>query len=88
MIRSTIDNHRGIAHLTLARPVRAIRDFGRGVCAYEVEGDARYAIAQVLAKLGRRREARTECDKAFASNPNLQGAKALTESLREARAES
>jgi len=62
----------------------ALRDFGHAVGAHEVEGDARYAIAKVLVKLGRGREARAECDKALSLKPNLQRAKALMESLREA----
>lgn len=115
-MRSTIYNHRGIAHLALARPARAIRDFASAVRwnaensrayfnlglahralgnptralrelrhalkAHEVEAEARYLIAQILADLGRRREALVECDKALAVKPNLRGAKALKESLR------
>ena len=118
-IRSMIYNHRGIAHLALSRPARAIRDFTnaarwnaenlrayfnrglahralgrrtaalrdlrRAAAADEVEGNARYAIAQVLTEMGRLREARIECDRALASNPNLRGASVLKESLQQAR---
>ncbi len=117
VVRSMIYNHRGIAHLVLARPIRAVRDFksavrwngenyrayfnrglahrnlgnsasalrdfGRAVGSSEVEGDARYAMAQVLADQGKRREARVEFDKALALKPNLPGAHALSETLRE-----
>jgi putative GTP pyrophosphokinase len=116
VIRSMIYNHRGIAHLTLSQPARAIRDFTsavrwnaenfrayfnrglsyralgkpvmalrefrRAVDAHEVEANAHYAIAQVLTELGRRREARRECDRALALNPKLRGAKALKERLQ------
>lgn len=115
-IRSMIYNHRGIAHLALSRPARALRDFEsavhwnaenfrayfnlglahralgkptlalrelrRAVKAREVEAEARHVMAQVFAELGRPRDARAECDKALAVNPNLPGAKALKESLR------
>ncbi len=121
-IRSMIYNHRGIAHLALAHPKRALRDFGhalrvdpenfrahynRGLCyralnqperalrelrrsvaAHDVEASARYAMAQVLADLGRRRQARSECERALALNPDLEGARELAEALareREAR---
>ena len=114
-IRSMIYNHRGIAHLTLSRPARAIRDFRsavrwngenfrayfnlglahrglgkpatalrafkRALVGHEVEGEAQYAIAQILAELGRRREARSACDRALALKPNLRGAKTLRETL-------
>jgi tetratricopeptide (TPR) repeat protein len=110
-----IYKHRGIAHLTLARFARAIRDFdnavrwntgnSRAYCnrglaqralgnpaialrgfrhaldSHEVEGDARYAIAQTLAELGREREAQAECDRALALKPNHPGAKLLKECL-------
>jgi len=118
-IRSMIYNHRGIAHLTLSRPARAIRDFRsavrwngenfrayfnlglahrglgkpatalrafkRALAGHEVEGEAQYAIAQVLVELGRRREARSACDRALALKPNLRGAKRLRETLQKAQ---
>lgn len=114
-IRSMIYNHRGIAHLALARPARAMRDFAsavhwnaenfraffnlglaqralgnptrairelrRAAKAHDVETEARYVIAQILADLGRRREALTECDKALAVKPNHRGVKTLKKSL-------
>jgi len=118
-IRSMIYNHRGIAHLALSRPARALRDFTnavrwnpenfrayhnrglsyralakpamalrefrRALGAGEAEANAHYAIAQVLAELGRYREARVECEEALALNRNLRGAKALKERLQNAR---
>jgi putative GTP pyrophosphokinase len=118
-IRSMIYNHRGIAHLTLSRPDRAIRDFTSAVrwngenfrahfnfglanralgkpttalCAFrralaghEVAGEAHYAIAHVLAEMGRRREARAACDRALALRPNFESAKSLREALKKAQ---
>jgi tetratricopeptide (TPR) repeat protein len=118
-IRSMIYNHRGIAHLTLSRPARAVRDFTSAVrwnpdnfrayynrgLSYRAlarpamalrefrhvldvggaEANAHYAIAQVLAELGRYREARVECEEALALNRDLRGAKALKERLQNAR---
>ena len=72
----------GIAHRALGKPTMALREFRRALTAHEVEGEAHYAIAQVLAELGRRREARASCDRALALKPNLQGAKALRQSLK------
>ena len=77
--------NRGLAHRALGKPAMALRDLMRAADAHEVEGDAHYAIAQVLAELGRQREARAACDRALALNPNLQGAKALKQSLQVGR---
>lgn len=63
--------------------MQALRDFGHAVRGHEVEGDARYATAQVLANLGRHHEALAECEKALELKPNLQGAEALMDICRE-----
>jgi len=115
VIRSMIYNHRGIAHLALSRPARALRDFAsaarwnaensrahfnvglaqralgkptlalralrRAAKTQDVEAEARYVIAQILAAQGRRGAASLECDKALALKPNLPALKALKDSL-------
>jgi len=119
-IRSMIYNHRGIAHLSLSRSGRAIRDFDmalrwnpdnararynrglayrvqeklelaladfkRAAVAHEIAACAHLAMAQVLAETGRLREARAECDRALAVDPDLQGARILWNDLRESGA--
>ena len=60
----------------------ALREFRRAVAAHEVEANAHYAIAQVLAELGRPEEACHECDRALALNPKLRGPMLLRERLQ------
>ena len=73
--------NRGLAYRALEKPAMALQEFRRAAAAHEVEANAHYASAQVLADLGRRREASRECDRALALNPKLRGAKALKERL-------
>jgi len=80
--------NRGLAHRALGKPGPALREFRRAVAGHEVEAEAQYAIAQVLAELGRRREARSACERALALKPSLQGAKALSESLQKSQGRS
>jgi len=75
----------GLAHRGLGKPATALREFKRALAGHEVAGEAQYAIAQVLAELGRRREARSACDRALTLKPNLRGAKALRETLQKAQ---
>ncbi|MFQ5699436.1 MAG: tetratricopeptide repeat protein [Myxococcota bacterium] len=71
----------GIARRAVGKPALALGAFRRALGAHEIEGEAHYAIAQVLAELGQRREARTACERALALKPTLQGARTLRESL-------
>jgi tetratricopeptide (TPR) repeat protein len=72
----------GLAHRALGKPTLALRALRRAAKAQDVEAEARYVIAQILAAQGRRRAARLECDKALALKPDLAALKALREDLQ------
>jgi putative GTP pyrophosphokinase len=69
--------NRGLCYRALDQPERALRELRRAAGAHAIEASARYAMAQVLADLGRRRQARAECERALALNPKLEGAREL-----------
>lgn len=73
--------NRGLCRRALGEAERALRDLRRAVEAHEIEASARYAMAEVLADLGRTRQARAECERVLALRPDLEAARTLAASL-------
>jgi len=73
---------RGLAYRVQEELELALGDFRRAAVGHEVAAGAHFAIAQILAETGRLREARAECERALAVDPDLQGAKILWNDLR------
>ena len=73
---------RGLAYRVQEELELALGDFRCAAVGHEVAAGAHFAIAQILAETGRLREARAECERALAVDPNLQGAKILWNDLR------
>jgi len=74
--------NRGLAYRVQEKPESALDDFRHAAVAHEVAASAHLATAQILAESGRLREARAECDRALAVDPDLQGARILWNDLR------
>jgi putative GTP pyrophosphokinase len=74
--------NRGLAYRVQEKLELALGDFRRAAVAHEVAASAHLAMAQILAETGRLREARAECERALAVDPDLQGARILWNDLR------
>jgi len=74
--------NRGLAYRVQEKLELALGDFRHAAVAHEIAASAHFAIAQILAETGRLREARAECDRALAVDPDLQGARILWNDLR------